>query len=110
MGQVDRQVKRFLLVRISSNTESTIGALFYGDLKSGEFRCFTREDQKQAVKVPRETRIPAGTYKIKLRAEGSMQAKYSELYGWHRHGMLWLQDVPGFEWIYIHPGNTDADT
>ena len=25
-------------------------------------------------------------------------------------GMLHLQDVPGFEWIYIHPGNTDDHT
>jgi hypothetical protein len=25
-------------------------------------------------------------------------------------GMLWLRDVPGFEWVYIHIGNTDDDT
>jgi hypothetical protein len=24
--------------------------------------------------------------------------------------MLWLQDVPGFEHILIHPGNRDDDT
>jgi hypothetical protein len=24
--------------------------------------------------------------------------------------MLWLQDVPGFEWILIHQGNTDEHT
>ena len=30
-------------------------------------------------------------------------------YPFHR-GMLHLQDVPGFEWIYIHPGNNDDHT
>jgi hypothetical protein len=24
--------------------------------------------------------------------------------------MLWLQNVPGFEWIYIHTGNTEGHT
>ena len=24
--------------------------------------------------------------------------------------MLWLQDVEGFEWVYIHIGNTDNDS
>ena len=24
--------------------------------------------------------------------------------------MLWLQDVPGFEWVYIHIGNSSSDT
>jgi hypothetical protein len=24
--------------------------------------------------------------------------------------MLWLQDVPGFQWILIHTGNTDQHT
>ena len=25
-------------------------------------------------------------------------------------GMLWLQDVPNFQWILIHTGNTDEHT
>ena len=25
-------------------------------------------------------------------------------------GMLWVRDVPGFEWILIHTGNTDEHT
>jgi hypothetical protein len=24
--------------------------------------------------------------------------------------MLWIKDVPGFEFILFHPGNTDKDT
>jgi hypothetical protein len=62
------------------------------------------------VKVPGETRIPAGTYQIKLRPEGGMNAKYAARFPADHRGMLWLQDVPGFEWVYIHIGNTDDDT
>lgn len=75
----------------------------------GRFACFTLEDQRQPEKVKDETRIPAGLYQIKLRADGGMHEKYKERFSDHR-GMLWLQDVPGFEWIYIHIGNNDDQT
>jgi hypothetical protein len=38
-----------------------------------------------------------------------MNEKYKGKFTEHR-GMLWLQNVPGFEWIYIHVGNTDDQT
>lgn len=88
-----------------SGAEST-GGLLYVD---SEFCCFTCEDQPQETKVPDETRIPAGRYEIKLRTEGGMSARYGKIYPFHE-GMLHLQDVPGFEWIYIHVGNTDDNT
>jgi hypothetical protein len=59
--------------------------------------------------VAGETRIPAGTYQIKLRTDGGMTVKYKSKFPEHR-GMLWLQDVPGFEWIYIHVGINDDHT
>ena len=31
-------------------------------------------------------------------------------YGKMHKGMLWLRDVPGFEYILIHVGNDDEDT
>lgn len=69
----------------------------------------TLEDEYRARKVPGETSIPAGIYEIRLRTEGGMHQKYARRFPWHV-GMLWLQDVPGFEWIYIHIGNDDDDT
>lgn len=94
------------LVRFSSGPESTLGALF----ADGKFVCFSLEDEYRKVKVPGETRIPAGTYEIKLRSIGGMHFKYAARFADFHQGMLWLQDVPGFEWIYLHCGNTDADT
>lgn len=94
--------------RTSSDTDSTIGNLF--ELKDGlRFICFTLEDEHREEKVKGETRIPAGLYQIKLRTEGGMHARYTEKFPWHQ-GMLWLQDVPNFEWIYIHPGVHDDHT
>lgn len=98
-----------LLQRFSSGPDSTLGALFELSNGSREFECFTLEDEYREIKVPDETRIPAGTYEIILRAAGTLHNKYAALYNWHR-GMLWLQDVPNFTWIYIHPGNTDLHT
>lgn len=92
--------------RLVHCTDQTLGLLSI----NGNPQCFTLEDQFQPVKVPDETRIPAGRYKLAIRTESGMALKYRQLYGdWHR-GMLWLQNVPGFEWIYIHVGNTDGDT
>ena len=93
------------LERFSSGPDSTLGLLFV----DGSFVCFTCEDEHRDVKVAAETRIPAGTYEIKLRTEGGFHDKYSKRFAFHR-GMLHLQDVPGFTWIYIHIGNTEKDT
>lgn len=99
----------YLLQRFSSGDDDTLGALFRVTERR-QFLCFTLEDEMREEKVPGETRIPQGRYEIKLRPEGGMYARYRDRYEWHRPGMLWLQNVQGFEWIYIHPGNTDDDT
>lgn len=95
-----------LLQRFSTGDESTLGILFR-DYR--QFRCFTMEDQHNEPKVQGETRIPAGRYQIKLRDIGGMDARYAKRFDWHR-GMLWLQDVPGFTFVYIHYGNYHGDT
>lgn len=94
--------------RISSADESTLGVMhdITGD---PEFLCFTMEDQFNEPKVPGETRIPPGRYKIELRTEGGMHGRYSDKFDWHQ-GMLWLQDVPNFTFVYIHYGNYEKDT
>jgi hypothetical protein len=73
-------------------------------------RVFTLEDAPQSVKIMHRTRIPAGTYDLSLRQGSPMARKHAERYGsWHL-GMIWLLDVPGFEYVYIHPGNWPDDT
>ena len=94
------------VVRLQDNGTSTIGTMHI----NGTFEGFTLEDTFNEPKIPGNTRIPAGTYEIKLRTEGGMHSKYSTKYGDKHEGMLWLQDVPNFEWVYIHTGNTHDHT
>ena len=91
--------------RYSDNRESTLGLLFI----DGCFECYTLEDEARSKKVFGETRIPSGSYTIKLRTEGGHHSRYAHKFSFHK-GMLWLQDVPNFKWILIHIGNTDNDT
>ena len=62
------------------------------------------------MKVRGETRIPAGIYNIKLRTEGGFHQRYDKKYPGIHRGMLHVVDVPGFEYILIHTGNTDEHT
>ena len=95
-----------VLNRIFHTDEATLGTLFINDT----FECFILEDQPQpGGKVWGETRIPSGKYPIHLRTAGGWHSRYTRRYIWHR-GMLWLRNVPGFEYIYLHPGNSPDDT
>ena len=93
--------------RFSDNGDSTFGLLYIND----EFKCYTLEDEKRNIKVKSETRIPEGTYHIAFRTEGGFHERYLKRHGKHFHkGMLHIQDVPNFEFILIHTGNTDDHT
>ena len=53
------------VLRFSSESDSTNGLLF--DVTEGvKFLAYTLEDEKRDEKVMSETRIPAGTYEVKL--------------------------------------------
>lgn len=97
------------VLRISSQADSTNGILF--DVTEGrKFLCYTLEDEHRSEKIKGETRIPAGTYKITLRTVGGFHTRYTAKYGEMHKGMLWVRDVPNFEYILIHTGNTDEHT
>ena len=98
------------VVRFSSQTDSTSGLLFEVNELGKHFLCYTLEDEARVLKVKGETRVPAGTYKIELRKEGGFHARYTKKYGGFYIGMLYIIDVPGFEYILIHTGNTDEHT
>lgn len=91
----------------SQSGEETIGKL----TMPGRYECWVLEDQKRDVKVKGDTRIPAGRYEIKLRTEGRIHQNYLTKFGSDFHkGTLHLQDVPNFQYILIHIGNTEKDT
>lgn len=92
------------VLRTYDNHDSTVGKLYI----NGLLTCGTLEDTYRHDKVHGRTRIPAGTYKIELRKEGRLYKKYQTKHG--LNGMLWLRNVPNYEYVYIHIGNDDEDT
>jgi len=73
----------------------TIGQLFV----DGQYFCDTLEDVPRKVKVQNETCIPAGDYQVIIDFSNRFQ-----------RDMPHVLDVPGFDGIRIHSGNTDKDT
>lgn len=93
------------MVRVYQNDKLTLGLLRMGD------RVFTTcEDAFHVQKIPGETRIPPGEYTIKLRTSSPKATRYRTRFGAGHKGMLWLQDVPNFTYIYIHVGNDQDDS
>lgn len=89
-----------------SNAECTLGFL-----RCENIICCTLEDPPQpGGKVYGRTRIPAGTYELDLRRTSPMAEHYRDRFGTKHEGMIWLRDVPQFEWVYIHVGNYAKDT
>jgi len=95
------------ITRFEKTEKSTIGLLQI----DGKLEAFTLEDPVREEKIPEVTAIPKGTYEVKLREEGGMIRRYQRKFGEIEHpGMLWLQEVPGFEWVYLHIGNNPKNT
>ena len=97
---------KLLLKRIARKAGYTIGKLYI----DGAYFCDTLEDtdrldkgmtaaQLAAKKIPGQTAIPEGTYKVIVNAS----PKFKRL-------LPRLVNVPGYEGVLIHRGNTPADT
>jgi hypothetical protein len=86
---------KLLLERKTLNDEYTIGELSL----DGVFFCFTCEDAVRDKKIKGKTAIPYGTYDVTLTWSNRFQ-KVLPL----------VNDVPNFEGIRIHAGNTAEDT
>lgn len=83
------------LKRIEFTDDSTIGELSI----DGTFECYTLEDKVRPVKVKGLTAIPAGDYEVII--------NYSARF---KRQLPLLLNVPGFDGIRIHTGNTSKDT
>jgi hypothetical protein len=94
-----------VLQRINDNGTSTTGNISVDGLKF-----VTIEDPHREIKIPGITRIPAGEYEIKFRTKGRHHYSYLRKFPDFHKGMLELQDVPEFQFILIHIGNSAKDT
>ena len=84
------------LRRFEFGTTYTIGKLYV----DGIYHCFTLEDKvREGEKVNGQTAIPYGTYSVIIDHSNRFNRDLPH-----------VLNVPGFEGIRIHTGNTDADT
>lgn len=89
---------KLTLNRVQFDAACTIGQL----LVDGAPQCYTLEDIVRAPGAPKvfgQTAIPAGTYGVIVTFSPHFQ-----------RDLPLLVNVPGFEGVRIHPGNTAADT
>lgn len=77
---------------------------------NGVAECFFLEPGYHEEKIKGITRIPAGTYKLGVRAEGGFHNRYKRKFPRMHKGMLEVKDVPNFKYVLIHIGNTKDDT
>lgn len=93
MKVMELELKRRWLTLVA-----TIGELFV----AGLFECFVCEDRYRPppeAKVPGQTCIPIGRYRLLW----TWSPRFSRM-------MLLVEDVPGFAGIRVHAGNTITDT
>lgn len=83
------------LKRLHKTDKSTIGELTI----DGKFECYTLEDIERDVKIKSETAISKGTYTVII----NQSNRFKRL-------MPLLLNVPNFEGVRIHAGNTNHDT
>ena len=81
--------------RIYKGESYTIGKMYL----NGEYFCDTLEDAIRPVKIPNETAIPAGIYKVEV--------TYSPRF---KRNLPLLIDVPNYTGIRIHNGSNKDHT
>ena len=81
--------------RLYKTENSTIGELTI----DGKFECYTLEDKERVVKIKGETAISKGTYKVIINQSNRFKKP-----------LPLLLNVPNFEGVRIHPGNSNHDT
>lgn len=86
---------KLTLKRIFKGEKYTIGKLYI----DGEFFADTLEDPVREEKIYGQTAIPKGTYKVTI----TLSPRF-------RRWLPLLHDVPNFEGVRIHRGNTPEDT
>ncbi len=91
---------KLTLVREPTNDGNTFGKLYVNNA----YQCETLEDTDRRLedggkKIPGETAIPRGEYKVVIDWSNRFKRE-----------MMHVLDVPGFDGVRLHAGNTNAET
>ena len=104
--------------RIAKRDTYTIGKMYI----DGEYFCDTLEDKDRGLKqsmplyeikqkkIAGDTAIPAGSYEVTVRMLSPLYSKKPWYVKFCGAKMPRIMNVPGYDGILIHPGNTNKDT
>ena len=108
-------LKRYVM---KPSKDYTIGRLYV----DGKYFCDTLEDRQRGlasdmplkeilrIKVKHETAIPTGRYRVRMDIESPKYAEKATWWNYCKGKMPRLMNVPGYDGILIHTGNTKGDT
>lgn len=97
---------RTKIIRVAEGKQSTLSQLYFDDI----FQCYLLEDKIRDVKIPKQTAIPKGNYTLRLNTWGGMNAEYRQKFPKLHKGMIEINGLPNFSFVYIHIGNTFKQT
>src|SRR5690606_17957350 len=94
------------IIRVAEGKHSTLGHLYIGGL----FCCYLLEDAVREEKIAGHTAIPPGEYGLSLNHWAGMNAKYADRFPKLHEGMVEITEIPNYQLVFFHMGNTHADT
>lgn len=94
------------IIRVAQGKQSTLSHLYIDDV----FQCYLLEDKIRDVKILKQTAIPTGNYSLRLNTWGGMNAEYKQKFPKVHKGMIEINGLPNFSFVYIHIGNTFRQT
>ena len=97
---------RTKIVRVAEGKQSILSHLYI----DGIFQCYLLEDKIRTVKIPKQTAIPTGQYTLRLNTWGGKNADYRQKFPKLHKGMIEINGLPNFSFVYIHIGNTYTHT
>ncbi|QIG88555.1 hypothetical protein G6R40_02255 [Chryseobacterium sp. POL2] len=97
---------RTKIIRVAEGRQSTLSQLYIDNI----FQCYLLEDKIRDVKIPKQTAIPKGNYTLRLNTWGGMNAEYRQKFPKLHKGMIEINGLPNFSFVYIHIGNTYRQT
>ncbi len=94
------------IIRIAEGKQSTLSQLYINDI----FQCYLLEDKIRAVKIAKQTAIPTGQYSLRLNTWGGKNVEYRQKFPKFHKGMIEINGLPNFSFVYIHIGNNYRQT
>src|SRR5690606_10986940 len=97
---------RTKILRVAEGKQSTLSQLYIDHV----FQCYLLEDKNRSIKIPKQTAILTGNYNLMQNTWGGMNAEYRQKLPKLYKGMIEINGLPNFSFLYIHIGNTYKQT